>query len=1132
MKRRDFLKGMAGTTGLVLANEMAASTLLFQNQGMINQALNVTTSRVVQTDGDVTDTTYYGAAELKQFGEDISSKANALKVEMAAAAESVAQAEEGTVVLMNENSVLPLTPGSTKVTVFGNGSANSRYNKSKSKSTVDAIPMVTFTSGLAAALGEGNVDLTLCDNVYSKLSTTDSSTVYEAPIDDVKKYESSWKSTGSVAVVMFTRYGTEDSESSMLVDDNGTTRHYMGLMQNEMDLMSYLQDGKKSGMFKGIVVVINADQMMELGWVYDYDVDGLVIAGIPGTQGFEGVANVLCGTVNPSGHLVDSYPTSSLSAPACTYAAAENSQQWANLDSVLAYIDDEFVVAENHADDYVIYAEGIYVGYKYYETRYEDCVLGRYGANDTVGSTTGGTWNYADEMDFAFGAGLSYTTFEQTLKGVSYDSGEDLYTITVEVKNTGSAAGKSVVEVYAQTPYGDYEIGNLVEKSAIQLVGFEKTDDIEPGASVTVEVPVERYLLASYDSNAARGYILSAGDYYFAIGDDAHDALNNVLAAKGYSSADGMIDARGNAVDGDASKTYTWAETSLDADSYRFSRYNSEVEVTNQFDHDQLSSYGVDFTYLTRSDWAGTFPAKPFAVTASDEMMKDLRGDWYDDYVAGLADVPSTAEYTQGVDNGISFVTLKDAQWDDDEIWDQFIDQLTVDEMLSLRNDSNGCGAIEHVAMPSQARGDDGVCIQQGSLVATGESCLSWVSEVMTSRTWNKERFAARGHMLAVESIYCNLNGLWYGGGNIHRTAFGGRNMQYYSEDGVMGYYVGWYEAAAMQKLGIMYGIKHFALNDQEANRESLGVFANEQSIREIYLKSFEGPMCKGGAMDIMTGFNRIGVRYVATNTSLITDVLKTEWAYKGHVTTDAGSNSYKSRLLEQLAAGIDYTCWNGDNSLISTYINNGDGYALKLLRLATKHNLYAASRSTSVNGLSSNTRVETIIPTWQKALAYGGVGLAVAGIAFAGGAIAADVKAEPAPAPKETKPNKLRLTAAALSAVSLVAFTIYGMVFDYFDTFVFGGLALAAVLYTISGIGKGGGKLAGAILPVGVLSVAAAEALFFVNSFPVWADEVNGITMYNSRGGLVPVVGLLILLLASAITGIVASFKASKEGK
>lgn len=240
----------------------------------------------------------------------------------------------------------------------------------------------------------------------------------------------------------------------------------------------------------------------------------------------------------------------------------------------------------------------------------------------------------------------------------------------------------------------------------------------------------------------------------------------------------------------------------------------------------------------------------------------------------------------------------------------------------------------------------------------------------MTARTWSKERFSGRGYMLGVEAVYCELNELWYGGGNIHRTPFGGRNMQYYSEDGVMGCYVGWYEAERMQELGIMYGIKHFALNDQEANRESLATFANEQSIRETYLRAFEGPMCKGGSLGIMTGFNRIGCRYVATHTDLITDVLKGEWAFQGHVTTDAGDAGYKSHMLEQLAAGIDYTCWNTKTEDISAAIERGDGLALQLLRQSAKHNLYAASRSTSVNGLSSNTIVVTIIPAWQTALA------------------------------------------------------------------------------------------------------------------------------------------------------------------
>jgi len=977
---------------LVLAILIAGSTLLFDNAGKINQYLNVSTSQVIETGESEGNTLYYADA-LNVYGTDTSNKANALKVELAAAAESVRQAEEGTVVLSNDTGILPLEAGA-KVTVFGNGSTNSRYNKSKSQSTEEAIPMMTFNDSLVKVYGAENVDLTLADKVYGGMGTTSDTEVVEAAISDVKAQESSWSGTNSTAVVMLTRWGSEDSESAMLVEDNGVEKHYMGLMKNEEDLLQYLKDGKAAGMFNGIVVVINADQMMELGWLADYDVDACILAGIPGTQGFEGVVNVMSGAVNASGRTVDTYAANSLSSPAAAYAGFEHCQQWMNVDEVIENVP---TASSKHVDDYIIYAEGIYVGYKYYETRYEDVVMGRYGAADAAGSSNGGAWSYADEMAFPFGYGLSYTTFDQKLKSVNYDAAEDMYTVTVDVTNTGDRAGKSVVQVYAQTPYGDYEIQNKVEKSAIQLAGFEKTDDIAPGATVTVEVPIERYLLASYDAYNARGYILSAGDYYFAIGDNAHDALNNVLAAKGYTSADGMTDERDNAVDGDAAKTYTWNQAELDKNAYRYSRYAEDVEVTNQFDDDQLSTYGIDFTYLTRSDWAGTFPVVALQITATPDMMKDIEGAWYEEYKASLSNVPSVNDFIQGADVTMNFVMLKDVEWDDDELWEQFINQLTVEEMLSLKADNNGCPAIERVAMPAQARGDDGVCIQQGSLTATAQSALSWVSEVMTSRTWSKERFTARGHMLGVEATYCDLNELWYGGGNTHRTPFGGRNMQYYSEDGVMGYYVGWYEAEAMQKLGIMYGIKHFALNDQEANRESLATFANEQSIREIYLRAFEGPMCKGGANGIMTGFNRIGCQYVATHTNLLTGVLKGEWAFHGHLTTDAGDAGYKSHMLEQLAAGIDYTCWNSKTEDIANAIEAGDGLALQLLRQSAKHNLYAASRSTSINGLSSGTKVITIIPTWQTAMALAAIVMLVLDVAAIAGWAVLSTRKKPA---------------------------------------------------------------------------------------------------------------------------------------
>ena len=967
MSLKQVFKGLTAVFALLLALVIAASTLMFENKGIINTALNAKTTEIITSDEDSdVDTEYY----TNEYGAtDLYNYATTLEIEKDVEAENLRQAEEGTVLLRNEDSALPIA-SSDKVTVFGNGSTNSRYNKSTTTTSMDELDFVTFNMAMENVFGD-NVNLTLSDKVYGSMSTTTNDTVYEADIDSVKSYESTWTSDyNDAAIVVFTRWGSEDAETSETEANEGT--HYLNLCENEKDLLTYLNT---SGLFDKIIVILNSDQMMELDWLDDYGIDACLLAGIPGQKGFQGVVNVMVGDVTPSGHTVDTYVNDYTSSPAMTYSV-DSTQTWSNLDDVVtAFENADAPESETHYSYWTIYSEGIYVGYKYYETRYEDAVMSSGNATASAGSTAGSSWSYSDEVAFTFGYGLSYTTFKQTLDDVSYDSATDTYSLEVTVENTGSVSGMSVVEVYAQTPYGDYEKENLVEKSAVSVVGFEKTDELDPGETETVTVEVEKYLLASYDAYGEEGYILSEGDYYFAIGDNAHDALNNILAAKGYSSSNGMVDTDGNETDGDEDKTYSWTQANLDTDSYNLSRYtgdeDDDVEVTNQFDDDQLAYYGVDFTYLSRSDWDATYPDSDFTLAATDEMIEDLQLDWYET----PEDAPAVDDFTQGADVTMNFVTLKDVDWHDDDIWEAFIDQMTVEEMLVLKADGNGNDGVTRISLPSQSRGDDGVCIQQGSLLATDVHAYVWVSEIITSRTWNKERFSERGRMLGIEAVYCGLNELWYGGGNIHRTAFGGRNMQYYSEDGNFGYYVGWYEAEAMQKVGIIYGIKHFALNDQELHRESLATFSNEQAIREVYLRSFEGAMCKGEALGIMTGFNRIGVDYVATNTHLVTDVLKGEWNSRAHVTTDAGSTSYKSHALEQLAAGIDYTCWNTETDTIQEAIEtDGDGYILECLRLATKYNLYAASRSMTVNGLTSNSVVVSITPAWQTALAVSGI--------------------------------------------------------------------------------------------------------------------------------------------------------------
>lgn len=950
MKRKTILfRGLAGISAFLLMVTATGTNLLFTYSGVINNALNVQTTRIITT-GDSEPQIVYD----NPYGTDISNKQSALKVETAVASENIAQAEEGTVLLKNDNQALPLGEG-TRVTVFGNGAFHSVGTADAT--AFEAIPAVSFTDSLKTALGADNVNLDL-ESVYAGLGTTDNTSVAEAGIADVKAKESSWSSDyNDAAIVMLSRVGSESNESAMYTEDG---RHYLGLSANEEDLFTYLADEKANGVFQKIIVLINADQMMELDWLEQYGVDACMIVGLPGAVGFTGVANVLTGKVSPSGHLVDTYAANSLSAPANTYAG-ENTQKFTNSSWLNTTATDNTNDGDN-IDWYAIYAEGIYVGYKYYETRYEDTVMSTGNASSTAGSSTGNAWNYADEVCYPFGYGLSYTEFTQELESVNYDEVSDSYQVTVKVTNSGEIAGKSVVEIYAQTPYGDYERENLLEKPSVQLVGFEKTGNINPGESTEITVDVKRYFLASYDEYGAEGYVLSAGDYYLALGDNAHDALNNILTAKGYTTTDGMT------ADGDAAKTWQWNQAELDTDSYRMSRVDNSVEVTNQFDFTDLNYYDVDFTYLSRNDWEGTYPLEALKVEANEKMVEALNTAWYET----PENAPNVSDFTQGEENGLTFADMTNVAWEDEETWNQFLNQLTVEEMAGLMLDNEGTQGIDHVGMPFAGRNDDGNGIGS-ALTAVGGNGMSWVSEVMTSRTWNKDRFEARGENLAIEATYCGLTELWYGGGNIHRTAVAGRNNQYYSEDGNFGYFVGAYEAKGMQNQGVSYCIKHLALNDQESHREGLNTFCREQALRENYLRAFEGAITEGGANGVMTAFSRLGCRQSATSPELLTNVLKGEWGFKGHVTTDGYSSSslYKTHYLEELVAGVDYSCLDSTDhaAAVIEAVNAGDGYILQCLRLAAKHNIYAISRTVAENGLSSDSRVVTVVPAWETAL-------------------------------------------------------------------------------------------------------------------------------------------------------------------
>ena len=934
-------------------------------QGTINGALGIETSKIV-SDGDTSDTTYFKSA----YGE--LNAENLQKLIQDTYDESVLEEEEGAVLLKNENQALPFSSDKMRVTLFGHAVAEPLY---KSASAGSNGYKGEYCISLYQALTEAGfaVNDTLFD-AYKASKTTRGTGAYSFQTNTVSEFSmgeesidfytddirASWEDDfRDAAIVMFAREGGEGVELQT-EDPEGISQ--LALHQDEKDLLEMI---KNSGKFDKTIVLLNSGNPMEVNWMDEYDVDACLWIGCPGQRGFEGVANLLTGKANPSGRLTDTYAVSSLSSPAVVNGSYHN-QNWTNLDEVNSK-------TTEHPEDiawYSVQAEGIYVGYKYYETRYEDCILKQGGADSAAGSITGKAWNYNDEVVYPFGYGLSYTDFTETLDDVQID-GDDI-TVKVTVTNTGDAAGKHAVQIYAQTPYGEYEKENLVEKSAVQLLDFGKTGMLEPGESEQLTITCDRYLLASYDYMNAKGYILSEGDYYISVGMDAHDALNNILAAKG---AEGMTDLAGKTTKANKDNTFTWKEK-LDTESYHNSRYTG-AEVTNRFDDCDINTWieGA-VTYLSRNDWEGTYPTEPTLLAATDEMITVLNGEYY----TKADDAPSVSAFTQGDNKGIPLAALIGLDYDDPK-WETYLNQFTIDELASQLSDTFGSSEIPTVGKPAVMVGDgpDGVGGMAGMFNAErfgdGRDGVCFPSEIVLASTFNKDLMTRRGELMAEECLYMNLASDWMPGGNLHRTPFGGRSFEYYAEDPIMIYLCSIPEVTAMEAKGVHAGMKHMVGNDQEINRMGISLFFNEQALREGALRGFEGAMAVGKAMAVMHGFNRLGMVWCSANTSLCTDVAVNEWGFIGQQQTDAvaSNDGYVAHFASSLMAGTDNYCLdfagNSARTVAEQIKATDDGTLLGKLREAVHDYLYIIANSAVMNGYSVNSKVVSVTPWWKPVM-------------------------------------------------------------------------------------------------------------------------------------------------------------------
>lgn len=963
MKRSRLWTGLASACSFLLTASILGMNCMMSYEGTVNGALGISTSRVVNEDGaDADETTYFES----EYGELNAENLQTLISDTYA--ESVTEQEEGSVLLKNEDNALPLSEDETSVTLFGHSVVQPLY---KSNSAGSSGYEGKYCIDLYTALSDAGFEINgTLYNAYKESDTMRSSgvaafgqeaTEWSLGEEDISFYtdklRQSWEDNyNDVAIVMLSREGGEGAELYM-EDEAGISQ--LALHQEEKDLLQMIKD---SGKFEKTIVLVNSGNAMELGWLDEYDVDACLWIGLPGQRGFEGVANILTGKANPSGRLTDTYAVNSLSAPAVVNGGYHN-QNWTNLDYVLDNSDD----LDSEVSWYTVQAEGIYIGYKYYETRYEDLILGQGNASTEKGSSTGKAWSYTDEVSYPFGYGLSYTTFDQTLDSVEVT--DDTVTVTVTVTNTGDVAGKSVVQVYAQTPYGDYEKENLVEKSAIQLVNFDKTDVLEPGESETVTIECDKYLLASYDYTNTQGYIMSEGDYYISVGDNAHDALNNVLAAKG---ASGMVDVSGAPSSGSVDKTYTWSEE-FDDTTYRTSQYTDE-EVTNQFADCDINYWIEDsVTYLSRNDWDGTYPTAPVQIEATDEMIEVLGGEYYEK----PEDALSVDDYTQGDNQGIPLASMIGKDFNDED-WETYLNQFTVEELATLTADNFGTAEIPTVGKPAVVVGDgpDGVGGKfDEEKYGDGRDDCCFPCENILASTFNKELLQRRGELMAEEAMYLGMAQVWMPGVNLHRTPFGGRNFEYYSEDAVMSYLCIIPEVQAMESKGVHAGAKHVAGNDQENNRQGISVFFNEQAYREGALRGCESAVTEGGGMAVMHGFNRLGMKWCSSSEALCTQVLRNEWGFYGQQETDAVATDegYRAHFTTSLAAGTNTYCldFSGASSraITAAIESNDDGYLLGKLRDSAHYYLYIIANSSIMNGYSVDSKVVAVTPWWQPTM-------------------------------------------------------------------------------------------------------------------------------------------------------------------
>ena len=807
-------------------------------------------------------------------------------------------------------------------------------------------------------------------------------TIREAPVSAIPDNAKS-EAEGTTPIFFLARTGGEGRDLGRYMGEwadkaEDKDKHYLEPNSVELEVIQYLNDN-----FDNVIIVVNTNNAFELGWVEDYpNISAVLWAPGAGGDTCRSIADVLSGNVNPSGHLVDTFAYDAFSSPAMQ-----------NMGDMM------LVNGGNDVEAAVFYDEGIYVGYKYYETRYYD---------KTLGQGSAGAYDYSQVVQYPFGYGLSYTTFEWSDFQMGQMNADGDIEIKVTVKNTGSVAGKEVVQVYLNAPYTDYDKTNHVEKSAAALVGFEKTGEIAPGGSETVTVTVNRKDFISYDDVKAKTYILEAGDYLLTAAPNVHAAVNNFLAYDG-QEGDGLFGTADASFVGAWNYVYT---QNGGVDNVTYAKSLTGVDVTNQFDHAHYDEFTARDQFLTRQDWEGTFPithgnqdskrTSPFSekngytweIEVSDAIRDAIKAKG-----VGASMNPMTEEEAAskagvyGKKGDLELIDFRGRDYDEVEAeggWDALIDQMDASELESIiRNGGYQTLGSANMSKPRAIDYDGPSGLNEGGITHEPYS-ITYPCATNLAASWERENSYLHGYYVGEDALaadgnwgshtYIGLITGWYAPAmNIHRTPFAGRNFEYYSEDGFMSGEFAREAAVACSEKGVYAYIKHFALNDQEDHRSHVATFANEQAIREIYLKPFQTCIEERGTntimvqqydeatgsytettaeipavMAVMSSFNRIGCTWAGGNYNLLTGVLRNEWGFNGTVITDYdGGGTMDTEQCVRAGGDLKLTGFEVDAPLDVT--NPASQY---FSRQAIKHILYTTVNSNAMNGIVHGTAV------------------------------------------------------------------------------------------------------------------------------------------------------------------------------